>query len=255
MREVFLSYHHADRKLAGRIRKEFSQFGFRAFLAHEDLVVSSQWRREILRHLDSCVALVAIFTKNFYKSDWTSQEVGVAIGKEKSIISLVFGERIGLRGFMESFQGIRASEDSLEDVLGQATRVMDGTKQSSETRRAYKGLAGILNLLVLTWKNSAGYRRDAQKVSYLRNAFASYSGQLSEVLSLEEERIDPKVAGSVKTLIRMANDYSNFYPNDFAALEDMGEKTFNRAMKLMRWFGDRIPVKWQKQYLDKPTGE
>lgn len=94
MREVFLSYHHDDRKLAARLKKELVRYGLRAFLAHEDIAVSSQWRREIVRHLNSCIAIVAVVTRSFYKSDWTCQEMGIAMGKEKTIISLILDDGI-----------------------------------------------------------------------------------------------------------------------------------------------------------------
>ncbi len=186
MREVFLSYNHDDRKLAARLKKELTQYGLHAFLAHEDLAVSSQWRREIVRHLNSCIAIVAVVTKNFYKSDWTCQEMGIAMGKEKTIISLILDDGICPRGFMESFQYIRSSRDSLGDALSQVAEVLDAARLSREAREAYETLAGILNLLLLTWENRAGRRRNPQVISAIRYHFGSYSEQLSEALSINE---------------------------------------------------------------------
>ncbi len=252
LREVFLSYHHDDRKLAARLKKELTQYGLRAFLAHEDLTVSSQWRREIVRHLDSCMAIVAVVTKSFYKSDWTCQEIGIAMGKEKIIISLILDDGVGPRGFMESFQYIRSSRGSLEEALPQVARVLNAARVSQETREAYKTLAGILNLLLLTWANRAGRRRNPQVISEIRYHFGSYSEQLSEALSLNERVIDPRIARSFKALIKATNEFGGVYSDDYVMLDRMGEKVFKRGTELMRWLRERIPKWWQKEYLDPP---
>jgi hypothetical protein len=250
LREVFLSYHHNYRKVADRLKKELSQYGLSAFLAHEDLAVSSQWRREILRHLNTCVAVVAVVTRSFYKSDWTSQEVGIAMGKEKAIISLVVGEGIGPRGFMESFQYVRSSDNSLEDALRQVAKVLDAAKLSQKTREAYRNLAGILNLLLLTWKNRAGYRRNPVTISEIRYHFSIYSEQLSEALSLNKDAIDHRIGRSFRALIKMTNEYLRLDSADYRTLDKTGEKVFNRGTELMGWLRERIPKWWQKKYLD-----
>ena len=89
-KEVFLSYHHKDKTLAGKIKKRLDTLGFDAFLAHEDIDVSVESNREILRRLESCSVLIAIVTRNFSRSEWTNQEVGIFLGKNKPVVSLVF---------------------------------------------------------------------------------------------------------------------------------------------------------------------
>jgi len=44
--------------------------------------------------------------------------MGIAVDKQKAIIGPVLEEGIGPRGFMESFQYVLCSKDSLEDALG-----------------------------------------------------------------------------------------------------------------------------------------
>jgi hypothetical protein len=252
LREVFLSYHHKDRRAAGRLKRELSQYGLTAFLAHEDLAVSSQWRREILRHLSSCVAIVPIITSNFYKSDWTCQEVGVAIGKEKTIISLVLEERIGPRGFMESFQYARSSKISLEHGIRQIANVLNATKlsQSKETREAYQALAGILNMLLLTWENRALRRRNSMAIAEIKYKFGGYSEELDETLSLYKDVIDPRTSSSFKALIKATKEYLRWDSDDYEGLDRKGKKLINRGTELMQRLREKIPKSWQKKYLD-----
>jgi hypothetical protein len=109
MKEVFLSYHHEDKKIAAEVKSELKRAGFEGFLAHDDIEVSKEWRDEILTHLDSCSALTAIVTEHFAGSVWVNQEVGVAMGKRKPIVSLIFARSQALPGFLEMFQGIPVS--------------------------------------------------------------------------------------------------------------------------------------------------
>ena len=115
MKEVFLSYNHVDKEIAAEVKAELQRAGFGSFLAHDDIEVSKIWRDEILKHLDSCSALMAIVTENFASSVWVNQEVGAVMAKGKPIVSLIFAGSQRLPGFLEMFQGIPVS--SINDAV------------------------------------------------------------------------------------------------------------------------------------------
>lgn len=116
-KEIFLSYSSKDKKLAGELYKIlYNEYRFDVFLAHELIIVSSEWRKEILRHLDSCDGMISLVTKDFIYSNWANQEVGYIMGKNKPIISL-FYVPTQKGGFLESLQGIDMTESTnLEDA-------------------------------------------------------------------------------------------------------------------------------------------
>jgi nucleoside 2-deoxyribosyltransferase len=122
--EFFLAYHHEDSHLAGRVKQELERRGFSAFLAHDDIEPSTTWREEILKHLKSCMALVAIVTKRFADSSYANQEVGIVIGKGKPVISLNFSE--DLPGFLESLQAIQTTESNLMAAATKAAKFIEG---------------------------------------------------------------------------------------------------------------------------------
>lgn len=115
MKVVFLSYNHVDKEIAAEVKVELEKAGFGSFLAHDDIEVSKIWREEILKHLDSCSALMAIVTENFASSVWVNQEVGAVMAKGKPIVSLIFAGSQRLPGFLEMFQGIPVS--SINDAV------------------------------------------------------------------------------------------------------------------------------------------
>ena len=104
--QAFLSYSHDDKKLAGDLKRGLDSLRVDAFLAHEDIDTGSSWPDMILKALKSTDFLVCILTEAFYKSDWTLQEVGVAVGHGKPIVPISVDE-VMPRGFMNTIQACK----------------------------------------------------------------------------------------------------------------------------------------------------
>ena len=121
--EVFFSYSHKDRVLAGKIATLLNEKGIDVFLAHEDIEVSERWREEIFKHLESDNVLLALLTPKYEKSVWANQEAGIMHGKRGKVIPLIVGEtNIKKFGFLEALQGISIKEENLNDYLEEILR-------------------------------------------------------------------------------------------------------------------------------------
>jgi len=134
--DFFLAYHHDDSVLAGKLKRELMLRGSTAFLAHDDIEISKTWREEILAHLKSCQALIAVVTPNFEKSAYANQEAGIILGKGKPVISLNFTKE--LPGFLESIQAIHASEATVGTVVEKAIKVIQGREPTIYIEPAFK---------------------------------------------------------------------------------------------------------------------
>lgn len=88
MVKVFLSYHHKDRRIAGRLKESLGVLGMDVFMAHDDLEPSTEWQREILKRLKQCDVFMPLLTKAFRSSLWTDQETGIAFASKKLILPL-----------------------------------------------------------------------------------------------------------------------------------------------------------------------
>jgi TIR domain-containing protein len=84
----FMSYQTADREIAARVAALLKQFGCGAFMAHDDIEVSDEWRLEILRQLEAADLFVAIISSNYYSSPWCLQESGIAAFRRMTLIPL-----------------------------------------------------------------------------------------------------------------------------------------------------------------------
>jgi len=115
---VFLSYSHKDRDIAGKIKEQLERFGFEVFLAHEDIEPLREWQDEIISKLKNCDILIPIVSMNFRESYWTDQETGFALARSILIIPL----RIDLApyGFIGKLQALKIDDripDSCEKII------------------------------------------------------------------------------------------------------------------------------------------
>ena len=108
---VFLSHQHANRFFVGQVKTLLAdRFGVDAFVAHDDIAPSKEWRSVVKVALRSCHALAAFLDGNFHASQWCDQEVGWAIGRGVPIIPI--RERatdrkvVGPGGFLDEHQDV-----------------------------------------------------------------------------------------------------------------------------------------------------
>jgi hypothetical protein len=78
---VFISHSTTDKLIAGQFKSYLAQYGIPAFLAHEDITVSQEWKEKIIEALRQSNVFVFILSKAFKTSDWTAQEIGIAFSQ------------------------------------------------------------------------------------------------------------------------------------------------------------------------------
>jgi len=103
---LFLSHLSSIKENMGRLQASLRRFGISAFVAHVDIDPTTEWQDEIEAALFSMDALAAILMPGFKESNWTDQEVGVAIGRDVLIVPVMRGSTP--HGFVGKFQGMNA---------------------------------------------------------------------------------------------------------------------------------------------------
>lgn len=78
MPRVFLSYQTKDKAIAGRIKELLAEVNVDAFLAHEDIEVSEEWRLRILEEIGKAKIFICLLSEGYMKSAWCIQESGIA---------------------------------------------------------------------------------------------------------------------------------------------------------------------------------
>lgn len=104
---LFLSHVSAHKVAVSNLQRELALRGVSAFVAHEDIIPSLEWQKEIELALGSMHALAALLTSDFHPSNWTDQEIGFALGRGVTVVPVRLGS--DPYGFIGKFQGISGS--------------------------------------------------------------------------------------------------------------------------------------------------
>lgn len=104
---AFISYSHADREYGVQAKAVLAEFGIDAFLAHDDLQVSEEWRDRILEELRRCNLFGPLLSKDFLSSKWAPQEVGFIISRPDVEIAPLSIDATTPFGFLSHLQSRR----------------------------------------------------------------------------------------------------------------------------------------------------
>jgi hypothetical protein len=119
---LFLSHLSSFKEKTAQLQKALRSYGISAFVAHEDIEPTKEWQSEIEKALFSMDALAAILTPGFKESNWTDQEIGVAIGRDVLIVPI----RKGLNpyGFIAKYQGMQGEGKTIGEVADYLFQVL-----------------------------------------------------------------------------------------------------------------------------------
>jgi len=83
-----MSYQTENRAVATRVSQMLTTLGIQAFMAHEHIEVSMQWRDEILRQIGLADLFIPILNQQYYSSIWCKQESGIVAFRRITVIPL-----------------------------------------------------------------------------------------------------------------------------------------------------------------------
>lgn len=120
--KLFVSHLSSNRSRMSALKSALSSWGICAFIAHEDIEASREWRDEVEAGLATMDILAAVVEPGFKESDWCAQEVGYALGRKVDIIPL----RAGLDpfGFFGKYQGIPIKGKIPEVVANEIAKLL-----------------------------------------------------------------------------------------------------------------------------------
>jgi hypothetical protein len=103
--KLFLSHLTSNKERMSHLKASFDQWGVCAFVAHEDIEPTREWRNEVEAALETMEVMVVLVEPGIKGSDWCCQEIGYALGRKIKIVPL----RAGLDpfGFFGKYQGIQ----------------------------------------------------------------------------------------------------------------------------------------------------
>lgn len=110
---LFISHRDAHKRQATEFASQLEDYGVSAFVAHDTIEATKEWRKEIMAGLETMEAMVVFLTDDFHLSTWTNQEVGFALGRRVPVVSLKL-QAADPPGFINHEQGLRAGMDDFK---------------------------------------------------------------------------------------------------------------------------------------------
>ena len=116
---AFLSYQTADKAVAGQVKRVLAQARIDAFLAHEDIDVSVEWRLKILEEIGKANIFICLLSTNYLDSSWCMQESGIAAFRPDMTVVPLSLDGTNPTGFVSNYQAVRVDQNniSIRDLM------------------------------------------------------------------------------------------------------------------------------------------
>jgi TIR domain len=128
---MFVSHKSEHKKEASDLKAKLLTYGISCFVAHEDIEPTQEWQDEIERALFSAHLMVLLLTDEFHHSNWTDQEIGVAIGRGIPIIPIRLGT--DPYGFIGKFQALSGYGKACHKLATEIVQIVGATQQLTDT--------------------------------------------------------------------------------------------------------------------------
>ena len=127
---AFLSHADKERKIAGSLKEKIQSYGIDVFVAHDDLEGGTEWMSRLHMEIKECEIFLILVSKNYHSSNFTDQELGMALAYEKPIIPICIDSTIPY-GFMSRYQCVKANPE-FYDVKEVVSVIMKHSKSGQE---------------------------------------------------------------------------------------------------------------------------
>jgi len=183
MFRLFISHLAANKKTAASIQSALRYFGISSFVAHNDIMPTTEWEDQIELALSTCDALIALLYDKFHESNWTDQEIGFAMGRGVPACSVLFGQRP--YGFIGRFQAFNGNSKSV-DVL--AKEIFDAFRKNKQTQSRMSGI------LIRQFEESNTFAQAKDRIGYLEELDVWETSFSNRVLAANDN--NTQVSGS-----------------------------------------------------------
>ena len=114
---VFLSYCSEEEKsLAGKLKEMFKSYcGYEVFLAHDDMIPSTDFKEGIIKGIKNCDVFIALISKTYKTSEFTDQETRMAVPLKKKIIPVKI-DHTNPYGFLSDYHALKLRNSSSEAI-------------------------------------------------------------------------------------------------------------------------------------------
>ena len=116
--KAFISHSTADENIAKKIKAALNDYGTSAFLAHEDIQFSQEWKDCLIHELNEANIFIPLLSTSSKESVWVQQEIGMAFAQKDMLFLPLSVDGTAPFGFISHIQGKRIPPDGIyRDLL------------------------------------------------------------------------------------------------------------------------------------------
>lgn len=131
---LFLSHTHPHAGFAGTMRSYLAKYRIDAFVAHDTIAPSEEWRGTIETALLTCHSTAALMTADFRESMWCDQEVGYCLARSVLVLPVMLDATP--HGFLGKYQAIKVKKGRPAMLVAQDVFRVLATHKNTRERMA-----------------------------------------------------------------------------------------------------------------------
>lgn len=160
--KLFISHLSTFKEKTSLLKNDLEKYGISAFVAHEDIEPTKQWQDEIEKGLFTMDALCAILMPGFKESNWTDQEIGVAIGRKLLVIPIRKG--LDPYGFIGKYQGYQSHNKKIHEVGESIFQIIS---KNPKTKNKYLNIICELFLMSNSFEDGLNRIKIINKIEHI----------------------------------------------------------------------------------------
>lgn len=200
---LFISHKAKYKKQASELKDALDYYGVSSFVAHEDIEPTKEWQNEIEKALFSMGAIVALLTDDFNSSEWTDQEIGVAICRRVPVIPI----RLGMDpyGFIGKYQALIGHNKDASSLAKEVCELF-WTKSSLKER--------LIESLVTRFEGSESFKYTNDLMEYICRIENASPQIVDRLEKAPENNLQVKDAWAVERLPHLLQKLRGFEIQD-----------------------------------------
>ena len=149
--KVFISYSTKDLMKVNNIREQLKREGVEVFVAEYSIRPGEGLNRKIIEEIKNCDLFVFLCTKNSIKSEYVNQEIGIAKGNNKYIISIITQKGLKPPALINNLKYLNI-DNSIDEINDYISSQIEEKRQKGTNNLI---LIGIIILIIYLLKNNS----------------------------------------------------------------------------------------------------
>ena len=130
--KIFVSYSSKDIENVYQISQLIQESNIEIFISERSLPIGTELKPALKNAIYNCDLFILLWTENAKNSEWVSQEIGIALAKNKTILPLVTSNDLILPGFIKDINHVAIYKDSNKGFSKLRERVLELYKEKEK---------------------------------------------------------------------------------------------------------------------------